>query len=201
VANALASLEGLDQRWQVSMGQTAEVGPDLRHFSTSMTAEGYSRTSAPRSESAAATTDGMDHRMAENAVIGAAVHDWPPGARAQVLGTVRDCDFTDTRAAATWRAVGHLADHDAPIDEITVAWQAMRARSRFGHGLTTPELRQTREAALFHEAGATKLANSTIARVPKQARHATARYAENPGVQNSRHGEVFQLVPGWPLML
>ena len=99
-----------------------------------------------------------------------------------MLGTVRDCDFTDTRAAATWRAVGYLADHDAPIDEITVAWQAMRARSRFGDGLTAPELRETRETALFHEAGAAKLASSTIARVTAHARLATARYAEDPGV-------------------
>ena len=30
VANGLASLDRLDQRWQVSMGHRAEVDPDLR---------------------------------------------------------------------------------------------------------------------------------------------------------------------------
>jgi hypothetical protein len=183
VANALASLEGLDQRWQVSVGQRTEVDPDLRHVSTFLTAEGYSQTSAPRSVSAAATTDGMDHRMAENAVIGAAVHDWPRGARAQVLGTVRDCDFTDPRAAATWHSVAYLAEHDAPIDEITVAWQAVRVCGQADDGLTLQELRETRGAALFHEVGAASLARSTLARVVSQAQLATSRCAEDLGVE------------------
>jgi hypothetical protein len=58
----------------------------------------------------------------------------------------------------------------------------MRARNRFGHGLTAPELRETRDAALFHQAGATNLANSTITRVTAHARLATARYAQDLGV-------------------
>ena len=66
----------------------------------------------------AATGEGVDQQMAEKAVTGAAVHDWPLGARAQVPGKVRNCDFTDPRAAATWRALEYLAEHDAPIDEI-----------------------------------------------------------------------------------
>src|SRR6185436_18038313 len=43
----------------------------------------------------------------------------------------------------------------------------------------TPELRETRDAALFHQAGATTLANSTIARLTAHARLFTARYAED----------------------
>jgi hypothetical protein len=96
-----------------------------------------------------------------------------------VLGTVRDCDFTDARSAATWRAVGYLADHDAPIDEITVAWQTMRVRSRSGDGLTVPELRAMREATLFHEVGAATLARSTLIRVADQAQLAISRCADD----------------------
>jgi len=53
-----------------------------------------------------------------------------------VLGTVRECDFTDPRTTATWRAIEHLAEHDAAIDEVTVTWQALRDRSPGGEGLT-----------------------------------------------------------------
>ena len=182
VAGALALIEGLDQRWQFSLGNREQVDSDLTEPTSSLGADGLPWATDPRRETVAAAADDMDQQMAEKAVIGAAVHNWPPGARAQVLGTVRDCDFTDTRAAATWRAVEHLAEHDAPIDEVTVAWQVLRDWSRFGDGLASLELRETRGAALFHEAGAATLARSTITRVTSHAKLATARGAKDLGV-------------------
>lgn len=179
VANGLASLDRLDQRWQVSMGHRAEVDPDLRNVRSPLATQTPSWTTGSTTTSAAASRDYIDHQMAEKAVIGAAVHDWPTDARSQVLGTVRSYDFTDKRTAATWQAVEHLADHDLPIDEITVAWQALLARNRTGDGLTVQELRETRSAALFHEMGAATLARSTVTRVAGQAKIAISRCAED----------------------
>jgi len=179
VADALASLEELDQRWQVSLGPRARVDSHLREVGSSLAAEGPSQVTGLRSNSVAAASEGMDHKMAETAVIGAAVHDWPTGARSQALGTVRSYDFTDPRAAATWLAVEHLAEHHEPIDEITVAWQGLRVRSRTGDGLSVQELRETRSAALFHEAGAATLARSTLTRVADQAKIAISRRADD----------------------
>ena len=181
VVGALALIEGLDQRWQVSMGQRREADPDLMAAAPSVRADGLSLPAGQDAETLPAGRD-MDQQMAEKAVIGAAIHDWPPGARAYVLENVRRSDFTDARAAATWQAVEHLAEHDAPIDEITVAWQAMRASSQSGDGLTVQELRETRTAALFHEVGAATLARATITRVASRVRGATSRCAEDLGV-------------------
>ncbi|MHB8187649.1 MAG: DnaB-like helicase N-terminal domain-containing protein [Dermatophilaceae bacterium] len=178
VANALASLERLDQRWQVSMGQRAQVDVDHVAVAMSVCADELSPPAAPDAETHPADHD-MDQQLAERAVIGAAIYDWPPGARAEVMDNVRRSDFTDSRAAATWQAVEHLAEHDAPIDEITVAWQCLRARSRTGDGLTVQELRETRDAALFHEMGAATLARSTVTRVAGQAKIAISRCAED----------------------
>jgi replicative DNA helicase len=177
VAGALTSLERLDQRWQVSMGQRAQVDVDHVAVAMSVCADEFSPPAAD-AETLPADHD-MDQQLAERAVIGATVHDWPPGARAHVLESVRKSDFTDARAAATWQAVEHLTGRAAPIDEITVAWQVLRARSRTGDGLTVQELRETRDAALFHEMGAATLARSTVTRVAGQAKIAISRCAED----------------------
>ena len=181
VANALASLERLDQRWQVSLGQRAQVDPDLREVTAPVGTQTYGRSTGSANERGF-TGEALDQRLAEKAVIGSAVHDWPTGARSQLLETLRSYDFTDARAAATWQAVEHLAEHDAPIDEITVAWQALLARSRAGDGLTVQELRETRSAALFHQMGAATLARSTVTRVAGQAEIAISRCTEDPRI-------------------
>ena len=177
VANALASLERLDQRWQVSMGQRAQVDVDHVSVATSVCADEFSPPAAD-AETLPADHD-MDQQLAEEAVIGATVHDWPLGARAHVLESVRKSDFTDARAAATWQAVEHLTERAEPIDEITVAWQVLRARSRTGDGLTVQELRETRGSALFHEMGAATLARSTLTRVADQAMIAISQCAQD----------------------
>jgi len=176
VADALTSLEGLDQRLKISMGQRNDVGTDLIAGALFVCADDLPPPAAPDAETHPAGHD-MDQQIAEKAVIGAAVHDWPPGARPKVLGAVRAWDFTDPRAAATWRALEYVAEHDGPIDEITVAWQTERARRRSGDGLTLQELRETRDTALFHEMGATTLARSTVTRVAGQAKLAISRCA------------------------
>ncbi len=181
IASALASLEGLDQRWQVSMDRRKEVDPDLSAASLPVCAAGASLPANHDAGTFAVGTD-MDQQLAARAVIGAAVHDWPPGARARVLKIVRRSDFTDARAIATWQAVEYLAEHDTPIDEITVAWQIARAHGQSGDGLTVPELRETRDAALFHEVGAATLAKSTLIRVASRARAATTRYTDDLSV-------------------
>ena len=181
VASALASLEGLDQRWQVSLGRRKEADPDLTAASLPVRDAGASLQANHDAGTFAVGTD-MDQQLAARAVIGAAVHDWPPGARARVLNNVRRSDFTDARASATWQAVEDLAEHDMPIDEITVAWQTWRARSRSGDGLTVPELHETRDAALLHEVGAATLAKSTLIRVASRARAATTRYSDDLSV-------------------
>lgn len=181
VADALASLEGLDQRWQVSMGRRDEVDVDLPNVSTPFVAERFSKTTGPRNEGRH-PDEKLDQQLAEKAVVGAAVHDWPPGARARVLGAVSRDDFADPRAAATWRAVERLAQHDASIDEITVAWQALRTSSRWGDGLNVQELRETRSAALFHEAGAATLARTTLTRVALGAKTATTQCSDDQGI-------------------
>ena len=179
VANALASLDVLERSWQATMSEQAQVGSELLEVSSPLDTQASSRTTGSHIWSALSAGKEIDQQMAEQAVIGAAVHDWPTDARSKVLGTVRGYDFTDARAAATWQAVEHLAEHDAPIDEITVAWQSLRGRSRTGDGLTLQELRETRDAALFHEAGAVRLAKSTLARVAAQAKIAVTRGAED----------------------
>lgn len=178
VADALTSLEGLDQRLKISMGQRNGVGTDLIAAALSVCADEPSPPAAPDAETHPAGHD-MDQRIAEKAVIGAAVHDWPPGARAYVLESVRKSDFTDARAAATWQAVEHLTERAEPIDEITVAWQVLRARSLTGDGLTVQELRETRGSALFHEMGAATLARSTLTRVADQAKIAISQCAQD----------------------
>ena len=178
VADALTSLEGLDQRLKISMGQRIDVGTDLIAAALSVCDDEPSRPDDPDVETHPAGHD-MDQQLAEEAVIGATVHDWPPGARAYVLQSVRKSDFTDARAAATWQAVEHLTERAAPIDEITVAWRVLRARSRTGDGLTVQELREARDAALFHEMGAATLARSTVTRVAGQAKIAISRCAED----------------------
>lgn len=130
----------------------------------------------------AATADQLDQQLAERAVLGAAIHDWPSGARAQVLTTARADDFTDPRAMATWRALVHLARHDSAIDEVTVAWQGLRTRHRFGDVLTIQELREARPSALFHEAAAATLARSTLIRAASQAGAATTQCAQEMGI-------------------
>ena len=186
VANALALLEGLDRSWRAIMGERIQIDPDLLEVRSPLDTQASSRTTGSHTRSPSSAGDCIDQQMAQKAVIGAAVHDWPTDARSKVLGTVRSYDFTDARAAATWQAVEHLAEHDAPIDEITVAWQSLRVRSRTGDGLTLQELRETRDAALFHEAGAMRLARSTLAHVAAQAKIAITRCAEdlrlNPAV-------------------
>jgi replicative DNA helicase len=181
VVDALASLEGLDQRWQFSMGRRAGVDVDLPNVGTPFVAERFSKTTGPSSEGRH-TEDKLDQQLAQKAVVGAAVHDWPPGARARVLEAVSRDDFADPRAAATWRAVEHLAEHDASIDEITVAWQALRTSSRWGDGLRVQELRETRSAALFHEAGAATLARTTLARVARGAKASTTGCSDDQGI-------------------
>jgi len=178
VANALTSLEALNRRWHVSGGQRNEADADHVAAAMSVCADEPSRPDDPDVETHPAGHD-MDQRLAEEAVIGAAVHDWPPGARAYVLESVRRSDFTDTRAAATWQAVEHLTERAEPIDEITVAWQVLRARSRTGDGLTVQELRETRGSALFHEMGAATLARSTLTRVADQAMIAISQCAQD----------------------
>jgi replicative DNA helicase len=178
VADALTSLEGLDQRLKISMGQRNDVGTDLIAAALSVCADEPSRPDDPDVETHPAGHD-MDQRLPEEAVIGATVHDWPPGARAHVLESVRKSDFTDARAAATWQAVEHLTERAAPIDAITVAWQCLRARSRTGDGLTVQELRETRGSALFHERGAATLARSTLTRVADQAMIAISQCAQD----------------------
>jgi len=179
VAEALASLEALDRHWRATMGKAAQVDPDHLEVSSPLEARATSPSTSSHTLSASRAGDGIDQQMAENAVMGAAVHDWPTGARSKLLAAIRSYDFTDSRAAATWQAIEHLAQHNGPIDEITVAWQAIRERSRTGDGLSLQDLRQTRDAALFHEAGATKLARSTLARVVAQAKIAITRCAED----------------------
>jgi len=80
VADALASLEVLDQRWEVSKQQHAPVDPDLGAAAPPVRSDELSPPAKPNIETFPAAHD-MDHEMAEKAVIGAAVHDWPPGAR------------------------------------------------------------------------------------------------------------------------
>jgi hypothetical protein len=181
VASALARIEGLDQRWQVSMGQRKEVDSDLIGAAPTVRADGLSSPADPDARTLPAG-EGMDQQLAVRAVIGAAVHDWPPGARVHVLQNVGRSDFLDARAAATWQAIEHLAEHEAPIDEITVAWQTGRAHSRTGDGLTVRELRNTRDAALFHEVGAATLARLTMTSVVSHAQVATSRCAEDLGI-------------------
>lgn len=179
VADALASLNGLDQRRRVSMGHHPELDSELRIASKPLAAETTSPTKGSTNVNTAVVGDLMDHHLAEKAVIGAAVHDWPPRARARVLGRIRECDFTDPRTTLTWRAVEYLAEHDAVIDEVTVAWQALRAQSRSGNGLTVQELRETRAAAIFHEAATTALARSSMTRIFERAVVSISRGAED----------------------
>lgn len=83
---------------------------------------------------------------------------------------------------ATWRAVEHHAEHDTVIDEVTVAWQGLRTRDRFGDVLTVQELRETRDAALFHEAAATTLGRSTLTRTASHVGAATIQCADDLGL-------------------
>ena len=82
IANALTLLERLDQRWEVSAANPAQLDADLPKVDSPLPTEVVPRTNGSWSENSGTVGDGMDHRMAEKAVIGAAVHDWPPGARA-----------------------------------------------------------------------------------------------------------------------
>jgi hypothetical protein len=70
-ADALASLNGLNQRWQVSMGHHPELESDLRIASRPLAAERTSRTNGSWNVNAAVVGDLMDHHLAEKAVIGA----------------------------------------------------------------------------------------------------------------------------------
>ena len=178
VTDTLALVEGLDQRWQVSRRQGKEVNSDLVAATPSARADELSPLADQDAETFPAS-GGMDQKLAAKAVIGAAVHDWPPGARAHVLQNMRASDFTDTRAAATWQAVEHLAELDAPFDEIVVAWQTERERNRSGDGFTVQELRETRDAALFHEVASATLARSTLTNVADKAKISISRCAED----------------------
>jgi len=129
VAETLASLEALELSWQATMGKGAQVDPFHPRASSPLDAQATSPATGSYMSSASSAGDGIDQQMAEGAVIGAAVHDWPTGARSKVLGAVGSYDFTDSRAAATWQAIEQLAEHDAPIDEIIVAWQTLRGGS------------------------------------------------------------------------
>lgn len=181
-ASTLASLQALDQRRQASLGKGQQVDTDPRHVPPPWTMHGASPSTGSRSRHHAATGQVIDQQLAERAVIGAAVHDWPPGARNHVLDNVHHSDFTNPRTAATWQALQHLADHHTPIDQITVAWQTLRERNRTGDGLTLQELRQTRDAALLHQAGTTTLTRATISRAATHAQQATSHDCDDLGV-------------------
>lgn len=96
VADALASLNGLDQRRRVSMGHHPELDSELRIASRPLAAETTSPTKGSTNVNTAVVGDLINHHLAdaEKAVIGAAVHDWPPRARARVLGRIRLRDST-----------------------------------------------------------------------------------------------------------
>ena len=82
----------------------------------------------------------------------------------------------------TWRTIELLAEQGAVIDEVTVAWQALRERTRAGEGLTVQELRETRGAAIFYETGAGTLARTTLKRVTLRAKTATKQCSEDQGI-------------------
>lgn len=182
VDKTLAALEGMDKRRQESTGHSGQVDCEPHSLRSPVAVDAPPELTSSTSQVSAIAPDALDQQLAERAVLGAAIHDRPIGARAQVLRATRADDFTDLRARATWRAVEHLGEHGAVIDEVTVAWQGLTTRHRFGDVLTIQELRETRAAALFHEAAAVTLARSTLTRVASRAGAATAQSAQDLGI-------------------
>jgi replicative DNA helicase len=79
--------------------------------------------------------------IAEMAVVKAAVHDSPKGARSLLLARLRPSDFDQPKIAATFHAVEILASIGGHVDEVTVAWELQRGIKEQGPGLDITELR------------------------------------------------------------
>jgi hypothetical protein len=175
-ANTIAAVNRLDRRWRATRDERArpvEAGSDTP------------APAAPPPDPGPATgpfatwtpCEGIDQQMAHKAVLGAVVYDCPRGVRGHLLATITVDDFTHAPCAATWRAVNTLAAAGTAIDEITVAWQALRQQSRQGAGLTCSELRELQPAAPLHASGATRLLRTSLGHITHNTHSAATRAA------------------------
>ena len=80
----------------------------------------------------AGTGDRMRH---ERAVLGAAIHDNPPGSRRVVQESIKPDMFTSPALRQAWLAVQALCRRGLPVDEITVHWRLQHAGTRPNLGL------------------------------------------------------------------
>ncbi len=175
-ANTIAAVNRLDRRWRATRDERArpvEPGSGTARHSAAPPdpgpATGPLTTSTP--------CDGIDQQIAHKAVLGAVIYDCPRGVRAHLLATITVDDFTHARYAATWRAVNTLAAAGTAIDEITVAWQALRQQSRYGAGLTCSALRELQPAAPLYASGATRLLRTSLEHITRNTHSATTRAA------------------------
>ena len=121
----------------------------------------------------------LDPRTAELAVIGAAVHDWPPGARQHLLARVRTGDFDDPGPAATWDAIQRLVARGGAVDQVTVAWEGARTKAGRPRGMGSRELADSRALAALFDDGAAVLARRAVAKTLAKTRLALRQNPEN----------------------
>ncbi len=177
-ANTIAAINRLDRRWRATRDERARpVEP--RCGTAAPAASPPDPGPAPGPFTTSTPCEGIDQQIAHKAVLGAVIYDRPRGVRAHLLATITVDDFTHARCAATWRAVNSLDAAGTAIDEITVAWQALRQQSRYGAGLTCSELRELQPAAPLHASGATRLLRTSLEHITHNTHSTTTRAAED----------------------
>lgn len=176
-ANTIAAVNRLDRRWRATRDDGARPEPGSGTAAPAASPPDRGPATGPLPTST--PCEGIDQQIAHKAVLGAVIYDRPRGVRAHLLATITVDDFTHARCAATWRAINSLAAAGTAIDEITVAWQALRQQSRYGAGLTSPELRELQTAAPLHASGATRLLRTSLEHITHNTHSATTRAAED----------------------
>ncbi|HET7475204.1 MAG TPA: hypothetical protein VFJ97_04170 [Dermatophilaceae bacterium] len=165
--SAIARIDELRRRWRVAAATPGAGSHGHRH--------GLERQQllAP-GDLGDDTTAGIDATTAQLAVIGAAVHDWPPGARHHVLAEVRRSDFHQPALTATWEAIQRLVARAMAVDHVTVAWEGARTQGRktTATGLGSRELADLRALAPLWDVGTTVLARRAAAQALATARSA-----------------------------
>ncbi len=148
------------QRWQHANGRRTH--PDTDSAEAPDTADAAAERSFAGHDGAAvldaapvwrrpvARAGGMPQDVAEDAVIGAAIHNHPRGSRDDALARVTSADFTNPHRRATWAAVEELHRRGEPIDEITVLWHLHHASDPTANPSITT-LRDTRTPAILYE--------------------------------------------------
>ncbi|WP_406332434.1 DnaB-like helicase N-terminal domain-containing protein [[Kitasatospora] papulosa] len=96
---------------------------------------------------------------------------WQPNQLPQVTGWLRSADFSDKQLAAVYEAMTTLHDRHAPIDTVTVAWEAARRPGAQPSGQVLDELERAGTGGTASYTGEQVLATAVLDRLDATGHH------------------------------